>query len=250
MDAKLIPKEIREKFSFQYKFLSKPPDQDPLDYCARALHKNPDSALVVLIETGLEGQFKGLCLPTAILSADEKRMNLEFNKLLTFWIKRVNAISKIFEPMGQRKALLLPFQNFKDSKAAELWSSIESNLCESQYPVQNDIEKLVAHLKSREFPKKKGKYPQKYFVDDNEIHFRYGPEKHSKVETEGGNHSVHCLINSRLRMGLPYDFELHFNMSLDGDKDLKGTQLLDCHGGTYVANTCQHINMFPNSYIN
>lgn len=247
----IVPKEIREKHGADHKFFTKPPHIEPVEYCVRVNLDNPDFAVVLLAEEGFQGGLAPLRLPLSVLDTSERGNALELSRVVTFWIKRLNAIDQIFQPMGNRKALLLPFSNFQDKIVQVLWSTINTNLNDRSFGLAVEVEKLVSHLKRKEFPKRKGGDKRdKYFIDDRGYHFQYGHEKHSRPVIEGGGHTTVCAINSRIRFGLPYSSERHYNLSLDGNGNLKGHGFVDCHGAEHVAPSCDHLNIFPNSFIN
>ncbi|MBN9671500.1 hypothetical protein [Roseibium aggregatum] len=246
----MVPKEIREKHGADHKFFTKPPHLDDLTYCLKINRENPDSAIAILSDSEYRSNIFDLEVPTSILQARERNIKTELSRVITFWIKRLNSLEQTFKPMGNRKALLLPFPNFKDTTAQQLWSSINKNLGERTFSLIVEIEKLVSHLRDKEFPKKKGGYRDKYFVDERGYHFQYGHERHSRPVVEGNGHTAKCAFNSQLRFGLPYDFERHYNLSLEDNRNLKGRQFVNCHNQTHTAESCDHLNIFPNSFIN
>ncbi|KQZ45984.1 hypothetical protein [Ensifer sp. Root558] len=250
-DVAMVPKEIREKHGSDFKFFTNPPHLTADEFCVKTSAENPDFAIVLLAEQRLSYSLDGLGLPLSVLQTDERAIGIEFSRVLTFWIKRLNAVEQILKPMGNKKALLLPFKNFKDETAGAIWSSIALNLSERAFGLTGELTRLVTHLRSREFPKRRGgDYKDKYFVDEKGHHFQYGHEVHSKPVTEGGGHTAKCAISSQLRLGLPYDRERHFNLSLENNSNLKGRAFVNCHDGDQTAESCDHINIFPNNFIN
>lgn len=250
-DVAMIPKEIRDKHGSDFKFFTNPPHLTPDQYCVRVSAENADFALVLLVEHGLALALDRLGLPLSVLQTNERAIGIEFSRVLTFWIKRLNAVDHLFKPMGNKKALLLPFRNFEDDDARAIWTTIIENLNERTFGLTGELTRLVTHLRSREFPKRRGgDYKDKFFVDDRGHHFQYGHEVHSKPVTEGDGHTAECALSSRLRLGLPYDPERHFNLSLEDNSNLKGQSFVNCHGGGYRAESCDHINIFPNDFIN
>ncbi|MGO6984561.1 hypothetical protein [Rhizobium leguminosarum] len=247
----MVPREIRDKHGSDYKFFTQPPHIEATAYSLKIRAENPDFAVVLLAEQGAQFQLTTLGLPLSVLEIAQRGIQLELSRVLTFWIKRLSSIEQIFKPMGNRKALLLPFKNFNDEAAKALWASITNNLSERTFALAIEIEKLVSHLRSREFPKRKGgDYRDKYFIDDRGYHFQYGHEKHSKPVIEGDGHTNECAMNSRLRLGLPYEYERHYNLSLEDNSNLKGHEFINCHGIESKADSCDHLNIFPNSFIN
>lgn len=249
--AAMVPKEIRDKHGSSYKFFTQPPHLAPVEYCLKVNSENPEFAVVLIAQLGFQSDLMHLGLPTSVLDTSKKGFALELSRVLTFWIKRLNAINNLFEPMGNRKALLLPFSNFDDQIVQVLWTSINMNLSARSFGLAVEIERLIAHLRTKEFPKRKnGSKADKYFIDERGYHFQYGPEEHSHPVTEGYEHTDLCAINSRIRFGMPFSSRKHYNLSLDGNGNLKGHQFTDCHGSGRVAESCDHLNIFPNSFIN
>lgn len=249
--AGMVPKEIREKHGSDYKFFTKPPHLGAVEYCVKVNSENPEFAVVLLAEQGSQHDLVSLGLPLTILDTNERGVALELSRVITFWIKRLNAINQIFQPMGNRKALLLPFSNFEDKIVQVLWTTINGNFNERSFGLAVEVEKLVSHLRTKEFPKRKGgDKREKFFIDERGYHFQYGHEKHSHPVTAGGNHTTVCALNSRVRFGLPYLSDRHYNLSLDGNGNLKGHAFVDCHGDNHMAPSCEHLNIFPNSFIN
>ncbi|WP_416795913.1 hypothetical protein [Ciceribacter azotifigens] len=250
-DEAMIPKEIRDKHGSGFKFFTNPPHLSAEEFCVKISNENPEHALVLLVEHGLGYSLDGLGLPLSVLQTDARAMGIEFSRVLTFWIKRLNAVEQIFKPMGNKKALLLPFGNFRDEKANEIWASIASNLSERTFGLTDELTRLITHLKTREFPKRRGgDYKDKYFVDEKGYYFQYGHEVHSKPVTVGDGHTVRCALSSQLRLGLPYDRERHYNLSLEDNGNLKGRTFVNCHGLDHTAESCDHLNVFPNDFIN
>jgi hypothetical protein len=247
----MIPKEIRDKYGSGFKFFTNPPHISVEEFCTKISRENPEHALVLLMEDGLGCSLNGLGLPLCVLQTGARPIGIEFSRVLTFWIKRLNAVEQIFKPMGNKKALLLPFGNFRDEIANKIWTSVTSNLSDRMFSLTAELTRLITHLKTREFPKRRnGDYKDKYFVDELKHHFQYGHEVHSKPVTEGNGHTARCALSSRLRLGLPYDGERHYNLSLEDNGNLKGKTFVNCHGLDHSAASRAHLNVFPNDFIN
>lgn len=250
-DVAMIPREIRDKYGSGYKFFTNPPHLSAEDFCVRISRENPEHAIVLLLEQNFFRSLNELGLPLSFLQTDSREMKIEFSRVLTFWIKRLNAAEQIFKPMGNKKALLLPFGNFRDQKANEIWSEITANLNERTFGLSGELTRLINYLKTREFPKRRGgDYKDKYFVDEKGYHFQYGHEVHSKPVTAGDGHTARCALSSQRRLGLPFDSERHYNLSLEDNSNLKGRTFVNCHGFNHTAESCDHLNVFPNDFIN
>ncbi len=244
----LVPKEIREKYGVHYKFFSYPQQNSEIEYLASLIKANPEFAFIGLSEGPLAA-ISSLGVPLSILDVSDRRMATEFAKLTTFWTKRLNAVAQLFSPLGNRKALLLPLKNFEDVKVKNAWNELIANYGERTYQFIVELESLLKHLRTREMPKKRGMGKDKYFVDDRGCHYSYGHELHAHQEVEGGNHTIDCFVSAKLRLGIPYANERHFNVSLDGNASLNSWQFENCHGAQFNAPQCQHLNVFPNDFI-
>lgn len=244
----MVPKEIREKYSIQYKFFTYPDQPSEDKFIANLVKQNEGYAFVALTESNLQS-LKTVGIPFSTLELGARTVAAELSRLITFWTKRIHAVSKTFEPMGNRKALLLPLKNFVDEKASDSWERITKKINDRTFEFALELERLIKHLRTLEFPKKRGSYNDRYFVDARGYHFSYGHEIHAKQEIEGGAHNLHCLVSAKLRLGIPYSNERHYNVSLDNDGSLHSHKFLGCHGSGLTADNCKHLNMFPNDYV-
>src|SRR5690606_30841568 len=102
--AAMVPKEIRIKHGSDYKFFTHPPHLEALDYCLKINAENPEFAVVLLAEQGTQSSLARLRLPLTVLDTAERGVGLELSRVITFWVKRLNAIDQIFKPMGNKKA--------------------------------------------------------------------------------------------------------------------------------------------------
>jgi hypothetical protein len=247
-DSSVVPSEIRKKYGVNYKFYTCPPHLTDVNFAMKVLSEN-DGYSVVALSTYDNKPIRDLGFPSSILDVSSRTTNTELSRVTTFWTKRLTAINRILEPLVNRKALLLPFRNFRDDEVDNRLHEIFNNFGERTFSLAEEIEKLLAHLKSREFPKKRGTFRDKYFVDDRGFHFQYGHEVHSRPETVGGEHNLGCLAKSKLRLGIPYTNVRHFNVSVDGNVSLRGSKLVTCHGSEFLAGNTEHLNIFPNDFI-
>ena len=244
----MVPSEIRGKFGDDFKFLTNPPHLSMQEFVRKTHEDNPDYPLVLLTDVKCKDSVSELGLPWTVLEDPTRPLGTELARVLTFWIKRLSSIAQLFRPLGNQKALLLPLDNFEDDQIAGVWPEILKNFNEREFALHSEIERLLGLIKARERPKKRGS-SEKYFIDQRDYHFRYGHERHAKTETDGGDHNFQCAMNSRLRLGLPYDHERHFNVSLANNGNMKGHKFRDCHGSEYTAQSCDHLNMFPNGFV-
>ncbi|SDP07808.1 hypothetical protein [Phyllobacterium sp. OV277] len=244
----MVPKEIREKYNIDYKFFTYPDKPSEDKFIADLVKQNEDYAFVALTEKNLQS-LDMVGVPFSLLELGVRTIAAELSRLITFWTKRIHAVAKTFEPMGNRKALLLPLKNFVDEEASNSWKKITTKFSDRTFQFAVELEALLKHLRMLEFPKKRGSYNDKYFVDARGYHFSYGHEIHAKQETEGGNHNLQCLVSAKLRLGLPYCNERHYNVSLGSDGSLHSHKFIGCHGNSVTAGNCEHLNMFPNDYV-
>jgi hypothetical protein len=154
-------------------------------------------------------------------------------------------LSKTSEAVGVQAAML-PLRNFKADELAQINEMCREMTLDGEF--RENFDAQFGALMSRRGPKRRSKYPELYFVDDDGKHFDFGNELHARADT-GPPHVVPCQIANRVRFGRQIDSRRHFNVS-QGDKDksrISGT-FLNCHGQPIEVAATTHINMFSNDF--
>ncbi|SFX30061.1 hypothetical protein SAMN03097694_1533 [Janthinobacterium lividum] len=154
-------------------------------------------------------------------------------------------LSKTMDAVGIQAAML-PLRNFKAEDMSRLNEICREMTLDNEF--REDFAEQFAILMRRRGPKRRSKYPDLYFVDDDDRHFDFGDEQHALADS-GPPHLVSCQIANRVRFGRQIDSRRHFNVT-QGDKDksqISGT-FLDCHGQSIHVRATTHINMFSNDF--
>ncbi|KPW57626.1 hypothetical protein [Pseudomonas syringae group genomosp. 3] len=165
---------------------------------------------------------------------------------LTRMIKNLAHVYLHMRDAGSRYALQLPFRNFVANELRELEHLFANNTLTSEF-VQT-LDQAISNLNRRRMPKRKEDYPNKYYVDDEEIFFSYGKEHHSEFES-GNPHLPLCVLNGHFRFGHRIVKNEHYNVSKDNGKNGKISRLfMDCHDRALEVKERSHVNMFSNDY--
>ncbi|MGO6968904.1 hypothetical protein [Rhizobium leguminosarum] len=151
-----------------------------------------------------------------------------------------------FADLKYQQILRLPLRNFAADEIAQLrtlcWDMLGSNNFGRQ------LDHLLGQIKSRQRPKKTSSHPDKYFVDDEDKHFRLGPEVHAQADTSRPPHSRACILGNKFRFGSLFEGEKHFNVSREGNA-LMSSRYIDCHDASREGGGVSHLNMFSNDFF-
>jgi hypothetical protein len=154
-------------------------------------------------------------------------------------------LSKTSDAVGIQAAML-PLRNFKGGDLEELNGICREMTLDSDF--REMFDKHFGALMSRRGPKRRSKYPDLFFVDDDGKHFDFGNEVHARADT-GPPHGVPCQIANRVRFGRQIDSQRHFNVT-QGDKQrsqISGA-FPNCHGQVVQVAATTHLNMFSNDF--
>ena len=165
------------------------------------------------------------------------------SKNIALVLRQFALFSALFDQMKYKQIFLLPFGNFGASDFIDLCNLLSDgagDFCQR-------LPRIVDALKRRQRPKRT--YPVIYYVDDNELFFRYGHEKHARVEVTEPPHNRNCALNSDFRYGRRYDPDRHFNVSIDKEHGHFSHTFVDCHGGPQSRDKVTHFNIFPNGFV-
>lgn len=144
------------------------------------------------------------------------------------------------------QAAILPLLNFDAAELRDLATLCRESTGQGDFHSRSSA--LIRQLVERRGPRVRSKYPDRYFKDDVEHHFRYGFEEHSRFET-GGDHGVICHLNGLFRFGKRLEDQRHFNVT-DGDNDGDRITAIfkNCHGQRMDIVNRTHVNMFSNDF--
>ncbi len=159
------------------------------------------------------------------------------------------AIKKLMSDAEKEQAMMLPLRNFDAPELQEMARLSREESRAGNFVVE--IEACVADVMKRRIPRKRSDSKTKYFVDDKDMHFVYGNEKHARFDT-GKPHVASCEFNGNFRFGKSIDTSRHYNASFgDGDDTSISGEFPDCHGALKTVPKTphkKHVNMFANDF--
>jgi hypothetical protein len=168
------------------------------------------------------------------------------NTLLPITSKLVRNFSFLlakFENSEQFYAAAVPLRNFDADEARALRDLFSNITLIGNF--SNVVSSNIAKLIERRSPKKDSRYPHQYLVDDRGIHFKFGHETHSSIET-GYPHLTSCELNGRFRFGKRLPEKRHFNVSI-ADGRISGSYP-NCHDDLNTVKDQKHFNMFSSDF--
>lgn len=141
----------------------------------------------------------------------------------------------------------LPLRNFKGQDLHELARICREDTALTTFPANATTQ--IAMIKDRKRPRRDSSYATVYVIDDEEKYFKYGKERHAKLET-GGSHSISCEINGNFRFGKRIDASRHYNVSYGtGDDTYISGAFANCHDEIRDVKTTTHLNMFSSDFF-
>lgn len=158
-------------------------------------------------------------------------------------IKSLEIIKKIIDNNNLIKQFRLPIMNFKSIILKELCLSLSNAI---GYEINGEVVVPLSRIKVS--PRKKSKC--KYIVDERNLYFSLGREKHGLAETKKEDgHDIMCYLNSIFRFGLRINTpEYHFNVCGDEKKNTIQEDLVNCHNDS-IHKKDTHFNIFSNDFI-
>jgi len=171
-----------------------------------------------------------------------------FRKLFARVLRNFSVYANLFENMKFRKVFLLPLDNFLALEIGTMKEIFWDQTSAANF--SDNLGETLKALLDRQRPKRKGEnYDTVYLRDDKLRFFKYGPEKHSKLETTIPPHGLLCGMNGYFRFGIRFDNDLHFNVSVEGKEAKISGRFTDCHAAERDVAATSHINMFPNGFF-
>lgn len=144
------------------------------------------------------------------------------------------------------QSAILPLRNFISPELGALSLICEQQALEGEF--SHNMLPPLRGLIARRGPKRRSKYPTRYFRDDRNMFFEYGHEEHSRFDT-GGSHLISCQINGLFRFGKRLEESRHFNVTQgDADKSLFSVSFSNCHDEPHEVVRRTHVNMFSNDF--
>lgn len=174
------------------------------------------------------------------------RITDDIHALALSLVKPVESICTELKTRLKRSPILLPLRRFD---APELTSLLEDLSAQITSARDSNFIKEACDRFERRYPyKRTGKKTGK-FVNSRGVDFAMpGRALHGNLwEAERGDHTEFCLLNSRMRLGAPYDGGFHFDCTANGEMYVGNLE--NCHGGIRRYRGHPHLNVYPNDYI-
>ena len=142
--------------------------------------------------------------------------------------------------------LLLPLSNFRSDVLAPQIRTLFDSLGTAENPrVEPGVSK-DAILTQHPVNRREGHTP--FFQDSRNLRFKSpGRDRHGRARLCGEGHENRCLLNSRVRLGGPFDALFHY----DCEYERGGVDRIypNCHGADAEPAVRTHVNIAPNDAI-
>lgn len=165
--------------------------------------------------------------------------------VLTKCLRAFRFFAVRFSDKKYQQIFRLPLRNF-DAPEIVTMREICRDMAHRNYGREMDA--ILKEMRKRQKPKKASDYPDVYLVDDKDKHFKLGPERHAQAETGMPPHNQLCVVSNNMRFGHKFDGTIHYNVSRDKMRSMKG-DYVDCHGGVREHGNDSHVNMFTNDFF-
>lgn len=161
-------------------------------------------------------------------------------------VKNLDSLMRTMRDKTRMEAAILPARNFDSEVFRSFLRLCQEQTLEGEFPNQV-VPALTAVTKLRG-PKRRAKYPTKYFKDERPACFQYGNELHALFDT-GGDHTLSCTIRGLLRLGVPLEQQRHFNVTHVNDGSRISGEFPICHEDVLLVSQRTHLNMFSNDFV-
>jgi len=161
-------------------------------------------------------------------------------------IKNLNSLMRTMDEKTRMEAAILPARNFDSEVFRQFLEFCEEHASAVDFP--NRVVPALTAVTRLRGPKRRSKYPTRYFRDGRPSCFQYGHERHSSFET-GGDHSVACTIRGLYRLGVPLEPQRHFNVTDVVDGARISGEFCTCHDDRFSVSKRTHLNMFSNDFV-
>jgi hypothetical protein len=197
--------------------------------------------------------------PVAVLEISEpialsgNRAAVQANKIISdlhamarSLIKPVEFVSTELRARLKRSPILLPLRRFG---APELVSLLDEVLVQMVRATNSDFIREACDRFEQSYPYQRDRRNTGKFVNSRGIDFSMpGRALHGNLwEGEQKDHTEFCLLNSRIRLGAPYDGGFHFDCTAAGEPYTG--DLDNCHDAKRRYRGHPHLNVYPNDYI-
>ena len=174
-----------------------------------------------------------------------KSIDNVITSVLTKCLRAFRYFAARFTDKKYQQIFRLPLRNF-DAPEINRMREICRDMTHRNYG--REIDAFLRDMRKRQKPKKASDYPEVYLVDDEDKHFKLGPERHAQAETGMPPHDVLCVVSNNMRFGQRFDGTTHYNVSRDKSAPMK-EKYTDCHGGVREHGKDSHVNMFTNDFF-
>ncbi|WP_157020548.1 hypothetical protein [Paracoccus sp. 228] len=174
-----------------------------------------------------------------------KNIDNFLTSVLTRCLRAFRFFATRFTDKKYQQIFRLPLSNFN---AHEIITMREICRDMTRRNYGREIDALLREMRKRQKPKKASDYPDIYLVDDEDKHFKIGPERHAQADTSMPPHNVLCIVSNNMRFGHKFDGATHYNVSRNKDASMRGNYT-DCHGNVREHRKDSHINMFTNDFF-
>lgn len=151
-----------------------------------------------------------------------------------------------FDDLKYQQVLRLPLRNFEAAEIADIRAICHDMMNRANF--SRELDGVLRLFRLRQRPKKASSYRDVYLVDDDEKHFRLGPEVHARADTACPPHNSLCLLGNGFRFGRAFDGTRHFNVSRDAEARMAASYP-DCHDIMRSGLNAKHLNMFTNDFF-
>jgi len=197
--------------------------------------------------------------PVAVLELSEpfalsgNKLAVQANKIISdihvlarSLIKPVEFVSAELRARLKRSPMLLPLRRFG---APELISLLDEVSVQMVGARNGDFIREACDRFERSYPYERAGNKTGKFVNSRGIDFSMpGRALHGNLwEGERKDHTKFCVINSRIRLGAPYDGGFHFDCTASGERYTG--DLDNCHDARRRYRGHPHLNVYPNDYI-
>lgn len=216
----------------------------------RPSSENHFDGVVVLFSHDVEAHIAGIRDGIFASAFDE---NVFIENRDNFLVRSFGRLTKnllvLMETMRDKtwmEAAVLPSHNFNSRVFRDFLRFCQDKAQEPDFA--NLVNSALAKVTKLRGPRRRSKFPAKYFRDDRDVCFQYGHEAHSMFET-GADHGPSCSIRGIFRFGVPLEQQRHFNVvSRDDGTPISGSYG-NCHGAIVTFARRTHVNMFSNDFF-
>jgi hypothetical protein len=172
-----------------------------------------------------------------------------FSGLITRLVRNFGVVFYGMSNLADLQILRLPLRNFMAKELNEI-----ARLCREKClspTFTTDFSSTLAMLQKRRKPRRFLESKKMHMVDDHNIYYEYGNERHAQFET-GKPHLHSCEIAGHFRFGVRIESRLHYNVFGEkkrGVDTVINGKFINCHDQEVNVASTSHLNMFSNDYF-